>query len=282
MKVVMFCGGMGMRMRQLGPGAGSGDDTSDLPKPMVQIGVQRPLLWHVMKYYAHFGHKEFILCLGYRGDAIKRFFLNYNECLSNDFVMSNGGTTLDLLKTDISDWKITFVDTGLKSCIGERLMAVKPYLEDDDMFLANYSDGLSDLPLPAYIDSFKSSGKTAAFLCVRPPHSGHIVHMSGDGQVTAITGMHQGEVWINGGYFVLKKEIFDYMRPGEELVEQPFQRLIEAGQLFAYKYTGFWTCVDTFKEKQHLDTLYAGGDTPWMLWEESKQTAANEPSGAKK
>src|SRR5215210_4763777 len=138
MKVVLFCGGLGLRLR---------DYSDSIPKPMVNIGY-RPILWHVMKYYAHFGHKDFILCLGYKADAIKNYFLTYDECISNNFVLSNGGKNLRLLHSDIQDWNITFVDTGLTANIGQRLKAVEPYLEQETMFLANYSDGLTDLPLP--------------------------------------------------------------------------------------------------------------------------------------
>ena len=139
MKVVLFCGGMGMRLR---------DYSDQIPKPLVEVG-QRPILWHLMKYYAHFGHKDFILCLGHGASKIKDYFLQYNECSTNDFVLSEGGRTVELLNTDIHDWTITFVDTGRNSSIGERLRRVRPYLGDDEMFLANYADGLSDLDLDA-------------------------------------------------------------------------------------------------------------------------------------
>src|SRR5713101_8182639 len=145
MKVVLFCGGLGMRLR---------DYSETIPKPMVTIGY-RPILWHVMKYYAHFGYKDFVLCLGHRGDVIKDYFLNYSETLSNDFVLSEGGKKLDLMASDIHDWKITFVDTGLKSNIGQRLKAVERIVGDEPEFLANYSDGLSDLPLPLQLERFR-------------------------------------------------------------------------------------------------------------------------------
>src|SRR6478609_5593576 len=148
MKVVLFCGGLGTRLREY-------SDT--IPKPMVNIG-HRPILWHVMKYYAHYGHKDFILCLGYKADVIKKYFLEYDECVSNDFVLSGGGKNLQLLSSDIHDWNITFVDTGLTSNIGQRLKAVQRQLEGEEMFLANYTDGLSDVPLPAVIESFRESG----------------------------------------------------------------------------------------------------------------------------
>lgn len=263
MKVVMFCGGLGMRLREY---------SEAIPKPMVPIGY-RPVLWHVMKYYAHYGHKDFILCLGYLGDTIKNYFLNYNEALSNDFVLTNGGRDVQLIQSDIHDWRISFVDTGRNSNIGQRLMAVRKYLEGEEMFLANYSDGLANLPLPAYIDNFRAQkDKVAAFMCVKPAQSFHVVSVGDDAVVTDIRAVRELDVWVNGGYFVFRKEIFDYMRPGEELVVEPFQRLAAERKLLAYKYDGFFGCMDTFKEKQQLDDLYSSGHTPWEIW---KQTAAN-------
>ena len=268
MKVVLFCGGLGMRMRPLGAESASpwAAGTGDLPKPMVRVGGRQPLIWHVMKYYAHFGHKDFILCLGYRADTIKEFFLNYNEFMSNNFVLEHGGSTKHLLGGDIQDWRITFVDTGQNACVGERLQAVRPFLEGEEMFLANYSDGLTDLDLPQYIDAFVNTDKTAAFLCVRPPYTNHVVYTEENGAVKSIQPIRAANVWINGGYFVFRRAIFDYMRPGEELVLEPFGRLIEKNQLYAHKYEGYWTCMDTFKEKQELDELCARGKTPWQVW----------------
>jgi glucose-1-phosphate cytidylyltransferase len=259
MKVVLFCGGLGMRIREC---------PEPVPKPMITIGY-RPLMWHLMKYYAHHGHKDFILCLGYRADAVKNYFLNYNECVSNNFVLANGGKDLRLLNSDIQDWRITFVDTGLTSNIGQRLKAVQPYLEGEEMFLANYSDGLTNLPLPQYIEHFQVRDKVASFVSVRSPQSYHVVSFDGD-VVTNVKPISKAGIWINGGFFVFKSQIFDYMRDGEELVEQPFQRLIEAGQLLAYKYEGYWGSMDTFKEKQHLEDLYSRGEAPWEVWKYGK------------
>jgi glucose-1-phosphate cytidylyltransferase len=256
MRVVLFCGGLGMRLR---------DYSESIPKPMVQIGY-RPLIWWVMKYYAHFGHRDFILCLGYKGDVIKDYFLNYNECRSNDFVLSHGGQRIELLRKDIEDWRITFVDTGVTANIGERLMAVEPFLRDEEMFLANYSDGVSDFPLPTIIDSFAQSDQVATFLSVRPNYSFHFVSRDSSGLVTAIDDVVQADAWINGGFFVLRRTIFDYMRPGEELVVEPFQRLIAEQKLATHAYDGFWRCVDTFKDLQALEHLYAKGNVPWELW----------------
>jgi glucose-1-phosphate cytidylyltransferase len=263
MKVVLFCGGLGLRLR---------DYADHIPKPMVSIGY-RPILWHVMKYFAHFGHKEFILCLGHRSDVIKQYFLNYDESLSNDFVLSNGGKTIALASTDIHDWKITFVDTGLQSNIGQRLMAVEKHLMDEDVFFATYADGLTDLDLTSYIDYARGQNKVASFLSVRPNLSYHVVQTGHGGLVTGIKEVTQCGIRINAGFFVLKRDIFKYMQPGDELVIQPFQRLIHEKQLVAFEYNGFFAAMDTFKDKQYLDTLHEDGQPPWEVWTNANGSA---------
>lgn len=262
MKVVLFCGGLGMRIR---------DCPEPVPKPMLTIGY-RPLIWHLMKYYAHYGHKDFILCLGYKADVVKDYFLNYNECVSNNFVLSNGGKKLQLLASDIHDWNITFVDTGMYSNIGQRLKAVEEYLDGESAFLANYSDGLTDLPLPEYVDHFLRRDKIGTFLSVKPPQSYHVVSFDGD-VVSGVCPIGKAGLWINGGFFVFRSEIFDHLEHGEELVEQPFQRLIEKRQLVAHKYEGYWGCMDTFKDKQVLEDLYARGEAPWEVWKAVKASS---------
>jgi len=236
-----------------------------IPKPMVPIGY-RPILWHVMRYYAHFGHREFILCLGYKGDVIKEYFLNYSEALSNDFVLSDGGQRVQLLNRDIADWEITFVDTGTQANIGQRLKAVQAFVQDEDMFLANYTDNLTDFPLPRIVDQARSSDAVATFLCVRPSATFHVVSTDEGGRVERIEESRNGDLWINGGYMALRPEIFSHMKDGEELVYDPFQRLIELGRLRAHRYEGFWVAMDTFKEWQQLQDLYASGAAPWELW----------------
>jgi glucose-1-phosphate cytidylyltransferase len=264
MKVVLFCGGAGMRLR------GYADD---VPKPMVQIGT-RPLLWHLMKYYAHFGHKEFILCLGYKGNVIKDYFLHYDEAESNDFVWSQGGKKVQFISRDIDDWTITFVDTGANATIGERLKAVEPYLQDEQVFLANYGDGLSDVDMNAMIQSFHRADAVASLLLVQPTASFDIVRVAAGGAVMGVDSLAQADVWINGGFFVMRDEIFRYIHPGEELVRQPFHRLMERKALQAYKCTGFWQCMDTFKDKQRLEELNHGS-APWKVW----QRASSVPDG---
>lgn len=255
MKVVLFCGGLGTRLRE---------HSDTIPKPLVNIGY-RPILWHMMRYYAHFGHKDFILCLGYRGDMIREFFLSYNECLTNDFVLSEG-RKIDLVTSDVQDWRITFVDTGLHSNIGQRLLRVRKYLAGETMFMANYADALTDLPMDDHIAKFERSGAIGSFVAVRTSQSFHSVQYDGDGWVSSMGRMKDTDFWVNGGYFVFRPEVFDHIEEGDELVEQPFNRLIAQRKLFVNRYTGFWQQMDTFREKILYDRMEARGDCPWMLW----------------
>jgi glucose-1-phosphate cytidylyltransferase len=241
---------------------------------MVQIG-SRPILWHLMKYYAHFGHADFILCLGYKGCAIKDYFLNYDESVSNDFIWSQGGKQIQFVNRDIDDWTITFVETGVNATIGERLKLVEPYLQGEEMFLANYGDGLSNLQLPEMIDVFRNSTAVGSLLLVQPTASFDIVELSPAGRVSRVSALSQSDIWINGGFFVFRNEIFRYINPGDELVRQPFQRLIEKGALLAHKCTGFWQCMDTFKDKQCLEELNQG-KAPWKVWNHVSATVSNE------
>lgn len=258
MKVVLFCGGLGTRLRE---------HSDTIPKPLVPVGV-RPIMWHLMRYYAHYGHKDFVLALGYRGDMIRDYFLNYNECLSNDFVMSEGGRKLEPVKSDIQDWRITFVDTGLHSNIGQRLLRVRQYLDGEDEFLANYSDGLSDIPLDEQVADFRRRGVTASFAAAPSPLSFHTLHGDEDGIVTGFGRMADTQqFWVNSGFFCLRKEIFDVIEEGDELVEQPFQRLIARRQLAAYRHRGFWQAMDTFKDKITFDRMHGKGECPWMVWQ---------------
>jgi glucose-1-phosphate cytidylyltransferase len=256
MKVVLFCGGMGTRLK---------DYSERIPKPLVEVGA-RPILWHLMKYYAHHGHKEFILCLGHGARAIKEFFLQYEQCQSSDFVLTEGGRKVQLLDRDIQDWKITFVDTGLHSNVGERLRCVRQYIEGDELFLANYADALCDLDLPAYIENFRRRNKVACFMSVPAPHTFHIVHSDAEQHATKLEPVTGSPVRINGGFFVFRSELFEYMQPGEELVIEPFARLMASRQLLAVPHNGFWRNMDTFKDKMELDDLLNHGRGPWQVW----------------
>jgi glucose-1-phosphate cytidylyltransferase len=256
MKVVLFCGGLGTRLRE---------HSDTMPKPLVNIGV-RPILWHLMRYYAHFGHKEFILCLGYRGELIRDYFLQYNECHSNDFTLSDGGHRIELHSSDIADWRITFVDTGLHSNIGERLLQVRRYVEADECFLANYADGLSDLPLDLMIEDFERKDVVASFAGVDGWQSFHTVEATADGYATHMGPFRGQDFRVNGGFFILRSQIFNYIEPGDELVEQPFARLMTERKLAVYRHDGFWRAMDTLKDKISFDRMEASGECPWMLW----------------
>ncbi|HKU15976.1 MAG TPA: sugar phosphate nucleotidyltransferase [Steroidobacteraceae bacterium] len=257
MKVVLFCGGLGTRLRE---------HSETVPKPLVSIGF-RPILWHLMRYYAHYGHKDFILCLGYRGDLIRDYFLRYDECMTNDFTMHGAGGKVELHHVDASDWNITFVDTGLHSNIGQRLLRARRYLEGESEFLANYADGLSDLPLDALIDDFRRKQVVASFASVRSWHSFHAVEADAQGIVTAMGPMRSDQFMINGGFFALRSDVFDYINEGEELVEQPFTRLREKRLLATYRYNGFWQPMDTFKDKINFDRMDGKGECPWKVWQ---------------
>ena len=254
MKVVLFCGGLGTRIR---------DYAENIPKPMVPVG-HHPILWHVMQYYTHYEHLEFILCLGYKANVVKNYFLNYKVAESNDCIISDFGSKVEIIgEKRPPEWRVTLVDTGVWRNIGERLLAVKQFVQNEDIFLANYSDGLTDAPLAEMIARFKASSKIGCFLAVHPPVSFHLAEFDEHGTVQRVRSSQQSDVWINAGYFIFRKEIFDYIRDGEELVLEPFNRLIRSGKLMAYKYEGFWRAMDTLRDRQVLEEMVERGDTPW-------------------
>jgi glucose-1-phosphate cytidylyltransferase len=246
MKVILFCGGLGLRLH---------DYSARVPKPLVPVGRQ-PLLLHLMRYYAHFGHTEFILCLGHQAAAFQQYFL------------AGEG------QRAAARWQVHCVDTGPDHNLGQRLLAVRPYLRGEEMFLVNYADVLTDLPLPAMLAEFRRHGRVASFLAYQPTQSCHVVALADDGQVRSIAPIGSAGLWVNAGFMVMRPAIFDYLHPGEELVEQPFQRLIAADELMAYRYQGFWAAMDTLKDKLALDGLYAKGSPPWEVW---RKTAARVP-----
>jgi glucose-1-phosphate cytidylyltransferase len=268
-KVVLFCGGLGMRMR---------DGVSTGPKPMAMVG-ERPLLWHVMRYYAHFGHTDFVLCLGYGASAVKDYFLTYDETKSNDFVLEKGAREVKLFSTDIADWRITFVDTGLNSPIGERLRRVRRFVQDDEMFMANYADVLTNAPLPDMITRFEASSAVASILAVPPQSTHHVVEIDDSGLITQVTPMQDLRQWENGGYFLFRPEIFDYLNEGEDLVEDAVVRLVPKGLVLAYPYKGYWSPADTVKERAQLEELYERAECPWMIWD-PERSGLNAPTSS--
>lgn len=254
MKVVLFCGGYGMRMR---------DGGEDIPKPMAMVG-DRPLLWHVMRYYAHFGHKEFILAMGYGATQISRYFREYDETHSNDFVIDSG--QVRPLSTDIADWKITFVHTGIETPIGERLRRVAPHIGDDEFFLANYADVLIDAPLDDVVDAFVASDALACLLAVPPQSAFHVVDVDEERRVSDIHSVATMNIRENGGYFVMRRELLEHLEPGKDLVGDTLTSLARQGKVLAYPYDGFWMPADTVKERVVLDDLAKADASPWALW----------------
>lgn len=253
MKVVLFCGGRGFRL----PG-----QIDAVPKPMTQIGC-RPILWHLMRYYAEFGFVDFVLCLGFRGEIIKNYFLDYNEALSNDFILDGSTSSVELLGSDIQDWNISFLDTGLEADVGQRLRAARPVIGDSGIFCVNYGDNLTDAPLDEMLERFAATGKIGAMLSVRPNYSFHLVAQQPDGIVTSMDDLVSADIWMNGGYFLFRPEVFDYLGEGEDLVGPPLERLVRDGQLMAYRHHGFWSALDTLKDWQELQVLHDTGAPPW-------------------
>lgn len=253
MKVVLFCGGLGTRIR---------DYSENVPKPMVPIG-HYPILWHVMQYYSYYGHRDFILCLGYKANVIKEYFLEARYSNHEDVIISNFGRKIESIGDKLPDWRVALVDTGIWRNIGERLLAVKELLNGEELFLANYSDGLTDAPLPELVEAFEKSGRIGCFIAVHPPFNFHLAEFDERGEVCRFRTSQQADIWVNGGYFIFRKEIFDYLREGEELVLAPFERLIKSNQLMAYRYEGFWRAMDTLKDKQLLEEMVEHGKMPW-------------------
>lgn len=255
MKVVLFCGGLGTRIREY---------SESVPKPMIPVGHQ-PIMWHIMNYYSEYGHRDFVLCLGYKANTIKEFFLNYKSQLFSDLVVSGGGERVQVLGEPKQDWRVTLIDTGMWRNIGERLWAVRDHVKGEEMFLANYSDGLTDVNLDDMIAKFSASDKVGCFLAVRPPLTYHLADIAADGRVRDFVTSDRAEIWINGGYFIFRPEIFDYMREGEELVVEPFRRLIAEDKLMAYKHEGFFRSMDTLRDRQLLEDLFEKGTMPWQV-----------------
>jgi glucose-1-phosphate cytidylyltransferase len=256
-KVVLFCGGYGLA-----------EGGEELPKPMHPVGP-RPLLWHVMRYYAHFGHRDFILCLGHGAHHIKDFFLHYDETVATDFVLRGGD--VELLGGDVQDWTITFVHTGLESSIGERLRRVRHLVEGEEIFLANYADLLTDAPLDVMIERFAAApDKIGAMMAVPPQSAFHLVDVNDGGTISGIATLQQMPVWENGGYFALRQEIFEHLPEQSKLVEEVFAELADGGRMLAYRHRGYWQPADTVKERTAMEAAFRSGNRPWMIWEQAQ------------
>jgi glucose-1-phosphate cytidylyltransferase len=260
MRTVILCGGMGTRIR---------DASESLPKPLLPIGG-RPMVWHIMKTYAHHGFKDFVLCLGYKGWLIKEFFLNYH-CMSSDLLVTlgSGGSTEFLGPLVDEDWRVTLADTGEATMTGGRLAAVRKYLGKDDIVMLTYGDGVADIDIKRLVAFHRSHGKIATVTAVRPP--GRFGELSlRAGMVSEFNEKPQAEgAFINGGFFVLDAaRIWDYINPdpGSVLEVEPMQSLVRDGQLAAYEHGGFWQPMDTLREFNLLNELWSSGRAPWKVW----------------
>jgi glucose-1-phosphate cytidylyltransferase len=260
MKVVILCGGQGTRLRE---------ETEYRPKPMVPIG-NRPILWHIMKYYAHFGHKDFILCLGYKGEMIKEFFRNYlwNTC---DVSLSLGRTPRMKFHARHAeeDWTVTLADTGESSMTAYRLRCVAPHLSKREPFLFTYGDGLSNIDINATIAAHKQAKKICTISAVHPAGRFGSLNIEADGSIRTFVEKPQVEqAYVNGGYMVCAPQIFEYLPddPGVMFEREPIAKLVARGQLHSYRHEGFWQPMDTYQESQYLNRLWAEQKAPWKVW----------------
>lgn len=256
MKLVIFAGGLGTRLKE---------ETVIKPKPMVEIG-ERPILWHIMKYYSCFGIKEFIICLGYKGEVIKRFFLDY-EALINDFTIDLKNKSTTLLKPSSEDWKVTLVDTGLPTGTAGRLKKIKEII-GNETFCLTYGDGLCNADIKELISFHKEHGKAGTVTAVRHPSRFGELTVRSDDSILFSEKPKNSEGWINGGFFVFEPKIFDYIGENDlEMFEQaPLKNLSSDGELRAFFHDSFWQCMDTRREMDHLNKLWSSGKAPWKVW----------------
>jgi glucose-1-phosphate cytidylyltransferase len=252
-KTVLLCGGFGTRLSE---------ETSLVPKPMIQIG-DMPIMLHIMNIYSKFGYNEFVLALGFKAEVIKEYFLNF-YALRNDFRINLQDGSLNYIKENKNNWIIDLVDTGLSSMTGGRLARLKNQV-GNKTFMLTYGDGVSDLDINKLISFHKSHGKLATFTAVHPPSRFGVIEMDGD-LVTSFKEKPQTEAgWINGGFFIFEPGVFDYLQDGDQTILEraPLENLAKNGQLMAYKHHGFWQCMDTLRDKLYLNKLWSSGDAPW-------------------
>jgi glucose-1-phosphate cytidylyltransferase len=258
MKVVILAGGFGTRLSE---------ETHLKPKPMVEIGG-KPILWHIMKIYSAYGFNEFIICLGYKGYIIKEFFANYFLYMA-DVTIDLGTNSIEVHNAKAEPWKVTLVDTGLCTQTGGRIKRIQPYI-GNETFMLTYGDGVADVDIKKLLEFHRSHGRYATVTAVQPPgRFGGLILNSGN-QVLAFKEKPKGDgAWINGGFFVLEPQVFDYIEGDDTPWEaEPLMRLAEEGQLMAYKHTGFWQCMDTLRDKKYLEKLWDSGKAPWKVWKD--------------
>lgn len=255
MKTVILCGGKGTRMRE---------ETEFRPKPLVHIG-ERPILWHIMKTYSHFGFHDFILCVGYKGDMIKRYFMEM-YWQNNDFTVRTGPNAgIEYLTRRDESWNVTIVDTGLESQTGRRIRQIAPYIDGDE-FMLTYGDGLSNVDIPKIIKTHRESGRIATLTGVNPTSPFGVVQMQ-NGLVTGFKEKPVLEDIINGGYMVLNRKVFEYIPESNCAFEQePLHGLAQDGEISVYKHNGFWTAIDTGKDIERVNAMWNAGEAPWKIW----------------
>lgn len=260
--VVILCGGKGTRLRE---------ETEYKPKPMVEIGG-RPILWHIMKIYAHYGFRRFILCLGYRGSMIKDYFLNY-EAINNNFTIHLGAQHKLYYENEHEEqgFQVTLVDTGLETMTGARIKRIEPYV-NTDTFMVTYGDGLADVNIADKLRYHQSHGKLATLLAVQPPSRFGILDLTEDNEVARFREKVEND-WINGGFFVFNRGVFDYLDadPGCILERTPLERLAADNQLVAYRHNGFWIGMDTFREYEMLNAMWSTGQAEWAIWQQARR-----------
>jgi len=254
MKVVLLAGGMGSRLSE---------ETEIRPKPMVEIG-HRPILWHIMQHYAHFGFRDFIVCLGYRGEYIKKYF-SETLAMANDVTIDFATNTVEVLDTPRDDWRVTLVDTGQTTQTAGRLERVRQHL-DDGPFMMTYGDGVSDVDLGDLLAFHRRSGRLATVTAVHPPARFGKLQIEGGAVREFEEKPQMSEGWINGGFFVLEPGVFDHIPGDVDWAREPLESLAAADQLSAYCHEGFWQCMDTMRDKQLLNSMWDNGDAPWKLW----------------
>ncbi len=257
MKVVILCGGLGTRLRE---------ETEFRPKPLIEVGG-RPILWHIMKLYAHHRHSDFVLCLGYKGNMIKEYFLNY-EAMNNDFTIRLG-TVRDVAYHDAhgeQDFRVTLADTGQDTMTGGRIRRIRRYIDEDE-FLVTYGDGLSDVDIEGLVAFHRSHGRLATLTTTRPRSGFGILDLSPSGQVQRFEEKPQLDNWVSVGFFMFNRKVFDYLDGDECILERsPLERLAREGQLMAYRHEGFFYCVDTYRDYKAINEMWDAGRAPWKVW----------------
>ena len=256
MKAVILAGGLGTRLSE---------ETHLKPKPMLEVGG-KPILWHIMKIYAHYGVNDFIICCGYKGYVIKEYFANYFLHMS-DVTFDMRTNEMQVHQQHTEPWKVTLIDTGADTLTGGRLKRVAPYVAEEDAFCFTYGDGVADVNIKALIEHHQTQGKLATLTAVQPPGRFGALRLQGD-TITDFEEKPQGDGgWINGGFFVLSPKVLDYIAGDDTSWEQgPLNRIAQEGQLAAYKHTGFWKAMDTLRDKNQLETLWSHDEAPWKLW----------------